>query len=195
MYYVRAAAAAAKRLPREVAGEAFLLGLGVALDDSPLLPGTPVIGDLWQQIEPPLQRSERLAVLGSPTMRGRHDSAQHFAVSAALTVLVGPQAAEGAGILKEVSDAQGGSGFSFVDLMSDLAGIAFATAVGDGRLPLSRVEAAFAVEDFLPAPDGLKEGIAWSDFVAAYGSWSDGRWLGQRQAIRADSRAGRLQRR
>ena len=115
----------------------------------------------------------------------RHDSAQHFAVSAALTVLVGPQAAEGAGILKEVSDAQGGSGFSFVDLMSDLAGIAFATAVGDGRLPLSRVEAAFAVEDFLPAPDGLKEGIAWSDFVAAYGSWSDGRWLGQRQAIRA----------
>ena len=69
VYYVRAAAAAAKRLPREVAGEAFLLGLGVALDDSPLLPGTPVIGDLWQQIEPPLQRSERLAVLGSPTMR------------------------------------------------------------------------------------------------------------------------------
>ena len=98
--------------------------------------------------------------------------------------LVGPQAAEGAGILKEISDAQGGSGFSFVDLMSDLAGVAFATAISDGRLSLSRVEAAFAVEDFLPAPDGLKEGIAWSDFVAAYGSSSDSRWIGQRQAIR-----------
>ena len=98
MYYVRAAAAAATRLPREIADEAFLLGLGVALDDSPLLPSTPVIGGLWRQIEPPEERADRLAVLRSPTMRGRHDSAQHFAVSAALAVLVGPQAAEGIGI-------------------------------------------------------------------------------------------------
>jgi hypothetical protein len=184
-FYVRAAATAAKRLPRDVAGEAFLLGLGVALDDAPLLPSLPVLGDFWRQIEPPPQRTERLAVLGSPTMRGRHDSAQHFALAAALTALVGPQGAEGAGVVKEVSDSQGGSGFSFVDLMSDLAGVAFATAVSDGHLSLSRLETAFSVADFLPAPDGLKEGIAWSDFVAAYGSSSDSRWLRQRQAIRA----------
>ena len=88
-------------------------------------------------------------------------------------------------MVKEISDSQGGSGFSFVDLMSDLAGVAFATAVSDGHLSLSRLETAFSVADFLPAPDGLKEGIVWSDFVAAYGSSSDSRWLRQRQAIRA----------
>jgi hypothetical protein len=34
--------------------------------------------------------------------------------------------AESAGVLKELKDAQGGSGFSFVDLSADLAGIEFA---------------------------------------------------------------------
>lgn len=184
-HYVREAAAAAKQLPRDMAGEAFLLALGVALDDAPLLPNFPFLGDLWRQIESPQQRLARLAVFASPTMRGRHDLAQHFAVSAALAVVVGPQGAEGAGILKELSDSQGGSGFSFIDLQADMAGVAFAGAVGDGRLPLARVESGFLVEDFLPPLDGLREGIPWTEFIATYGNASDARWLRQRDAIRA----------
>lgn len=182
-HYVRAAAAAAGPLPQDVAGEAFLLGLGVALSDASTLPGPPILAELWRQIEPPQARATRLESFGTPTMRSRHDSVEHFAMSAALTALVGPQTAETAGMLKEISDAQGGTGFSFVDLSSDLAGISFAQAVIEGRQPLSRIEKVWAVEDFLPTADGLREGIAWPEFATAYGNPPDIRWMRQRQAI------------
>jgi hypothetical protein len=182
--YVRQAAAAAKQLPQDVAAAAFLLGIGVALDDSPLLPSTPIVGAFWQQIEPASARPTRLALLGSPTMRGRHDLTQHFVVSAALAVLVGPQNAEAAGILKEISDSRGGSGFSFSDLSADLAGIQFAGAVGNGRIALSRLENGFLVRDFLPDPSGLKDGIAWADFVQSYGFPPDARLTRERESLR-----------
>ena len=67
-----------------------------------------------------------------------------------------------------------GSGFSFADLSADIAGIQFANAVADGRIPLSRLESRFTVRDFLPDASGLKEGIAWKDFVKQYG-FSHGR--------------------
>jgi hypothetical protein len=182
--YVRQAAVAARRLPKDVGPAALLVGLGVALDDSPLLPSVPILGALWQQVEPPSARRLRLAMLGTPTMRGRHDSAQHFAVSAALTALFGPQQAEAAGIIKEMSDSRGGSGFSFADLSADLAGIQFAAVVGSGRIPLSRLESGFLVPDFIPDLSGLKEGIAWRDFVETYGSPVDARFTIERELLR-----------
>jgi hypothetical protein len=184
-FYVRQAAAAAKRLPPSVAAPALLMGLGVALDDSPLLSNTPVIGAVWQRIESSSARLTRIESLGAPTMRGRRDWAQHFAVSAALAVLVGPQGAEVAGIRKEMTDAIGGSGFSFADYSADLAGIEFATAVSSGRIPLSRLESRFAVPDFLPEAKGLREGIMWKDFEKQYGIPPDPRLLRERDALRA----------
>jgi hypothetical protein len=183
-HYVRHAAAAARQLPREVATQAFLLGIGVGLDDSKLVPNTPLLGDICQRLESESDRAARLEVLGTPTMRGRHDLAQHFAISAALVVLIGPQGAEGAGIVKELSDSRGQSGFSFVDLSADLSGILFAGAVRDGAVPLSRLEDGFAVADFLPGADGLAEGIGWDDFVHRYGNPPDTRLFQQREAIR-----------
>jgi hypothetical protein len=183
-YYVRRAAASARQLPPGDAAGAFLLALGAALDDTDIIRDALVIGPLWRQIESASERDERLAVLGAPTMRSRRDLTRHFAVSAALAALVGPQAAEGAGILKEMADSRRGSGFSFVDLSADLAGVFFAEAVGTGRLPLARLEHGFAVADFLPDPTGLKEGIDWDDFVASYGETPDRRLFDQREAIR-----------
>jgi len=183
--YVRQAAAAARRLPQNVAAVAFLLGIGVALDDSTLVRNTPIIGEIWQQIEPASARTTRVALLGTPTMRERHDWVQHFAVSAALTVLYGPKIAEATGIAKEMSDSRrGGSGFSFADLSADVAGIQFAASVGDGRIPLSRLEKDFFVRDFLPDPSGLKEGIAWDDFVRSYGFPPDSRLSRERETLR-----------
>jgi hypothetical protein len=182
--YVRRAAAAAKRLPKDVGPAALLLGLGVAMDDSPLLPSVPIVSVFWKQIEPESARATRLAVIGKPAMRGRHDWAQHFAVSAALTVLFGPKNAENIGIVKEVSDSRGGSGFSFADLSADLAGIQFAAVVGDGRVSLFRLESAFLVRDFLPDAGGLKEGIAWDDFVQSYGFPPDARLAKERESLR-----------
>lgn len=183
-YYVRHAAAVARQLPKAVATEAFLLGLAVALDDSTLLPNVPLLGDICKRIESAPDRAARLAVLGTPTMQGRHDLAQHFTVSAALVVLIGPQGAEATGILKELSDARGGTGFSFVDLSADLAGILFAGGIRDGITPLSRLEDGFAVDDFLPDLTGLSEGIAWDDFVHRYGNPPDVRLFQQREATR-----------
>ncbi len=183
-YYVRQAAAAARRLPPAAGPGAFLLGLGVALDDSAMLPEAPIAGNLWQQIESASERAARLAVLGTPTVQTRHDLAQHFAVSAALVVLVGPQGAEGIGVLRELSDSRNGRGFSFVHLSADLSGILFATAVSAGKIPLARLEDGFAAADFLPEPGGLKEGIGWDEFVSSYGYPPDNRLVQERESLR-----------
>jgi hypothetical protein len=183
-HYVRQAAAAARRHPQEIAPGAFLLGLGAALDDSPLLRDGPVVGSLWQRLESPSERTARLAALGAPTMHSRHDLTLHFAVSAALTVLVGSQGAEGTGVLKELADAQTGSGFSFVDLSADLAGVLFANGVDNGKIPLSRLEEDFAVRDFLPEVDGLREGIGWDEFLKTYGYPPDARLRREGESLR-----------
>jgi hypothetical protein len=182
--YVRAAAEAARRLPPETAAPAFLLGLGIALDDSSLVRDAPLTSRLWRQIEPDADRRARLAVLGEPSMRGRRDAAQHFAVSAALVVVAGAQGAEMIGILKEVSDANGGAGFSFPDLAADLAGVTFALRVRDGKIALATLGKSFATRDFLPETAGLKEGLAWKDCVETYGGLAGERFQKEVQAIR-----------
>ena len=118
-------------------------------------------------------------------MRGRRDLAQHFAVSAALTALVGPQSTEEVGILKEMTDSREGRGFSFADLSADIAGIQFAAAVAAGRIPLARLESRFIVGDFFPDVSMLREGIAWTDFTRQYGLPPDDRLTKQRQSLHA----------
>ncbi|MHC4404953.1 MAG: hypothetical protein ACYTG0_35345 [Planctomycetota bacterium] len=180
----RRAAAAAASLPNEVAADAFLLGIGIGLDDSEVLRRVPLLSRTVIQAEPDEHRKRRLAVLGKPTMRGRRDLTQHFVVSCALVVLTVPQAAEGLGLAKEISDAKGGSGFSFVDLLADLAGIELANRVRDGKPPLAELARSFAVDDFLPSGAGLREGVTWKAFESEFGSLSDPRFLRQRTIIR-----------
>ncbi len=182
--YVRRAAAAAGKLPPDRAGKAFLLGLGIALDGSSALRQSPIVGNLCRQVESTQELRERLAVLGTPTMRGRRDLAQHFALSCALTALIGPHGAETIGIVKELNDSRRGSGFSFVDLAADMAGVTFATCVREAKIPFSRLATSFAVEDYLPEKGDLREGISWSDFLEQYGSAQDERFHRQRAEIR-----------
>jgi uncharacterized protein YfiM (DUF2279 family) len=178
VYYVRAAATAARRLPAEQAAPAFLMAVGIALDDSNLLRNNLVTGALWKRIEPAEARRRRLRVLGEPTIHGRHDLAQHFAVSAALTAAAGVEAAEGAGILKELLDARaGGSGFSFADVSADLAGIALARRLLDKPERLADVEKRFTIADYALSPRGLPEGLSTAEFARQYGSIKDERFL------------------
>ncbi len=109
--------------------------------------------------------------------RGTPRLATHFAVSVALAVQLSPPTAETIGIFKELRDAQGGTGFSFIDLQADLAGVAFARHVQQGRPSLETLAASFALTDFVPPPHGLQEGFAWQAFTAAYGSVQDDRFL------------------
>ncbi|MFO0947393.1 MAG: hypothetical protein U1D30_15900 [Planctomycetota bacterium] len=79
-YYVRAAAAGARQFPTEQAAKAFLLGIGIALDSSPTLRRNPITGITWRAVETENEFRRRVDLLGKPTMHGRHDLTQHFAV-------------------------------------------------------------------------------------------------------------------
>lgn len=182
--YIRDAALASRRLPEDVAPRAFLLALGIALDDSEILRKNPLTANLCRQIESDDERKVRLAVLGEPTMRGRRDWTQHFVVSCLLTEVVGEQLAEAAGLLKEQMDAQpGGSGFSFGDLCADYAGVAFAVRLKKGVVKLDALDG-FVVTDFLPKASDLPEDLSQAAFVRDYGSVSDPRFRAMQTKLR-----------
>src|SRR3954467_9300487 len=103
--YVQAAAGGARKLAAEQAPSPFLVGLGVALDDSTILRRNPLTAALCRRAESDAERKQRLAFLGKPTMRGRRDLTQHFVVSCALVAIVGESLAEAAGLFKEQQDA------------------------------------------------------------------------------------------
>jgi len=190
--YVRCAAAAARQLPAEQAIAGFLIGLGIALDDSTILRNNPVTALLCRRAESDEERRWRLAVLGSPTMRGRRDLCQHFVVSCALTEVIGARLAEAAGLYKEQQDSRGGSGFSFIDMMADLSGIDLALRLKKGDLSLEVLELAFLTDRFLPDIDGLKEGFQAKDFEKEFGSVADRRFVEEMQRLR--ERIGNLPR-
>jgi hypothetical protein len=178
-FYVRQAALAAKRVRRENGPRAFALAIGFALDDQGLLASLPITGTVAQQLESDHERRERIAVLGTPTMRRRNDLAKHFFVSVHLTALAGSEAARTAGLAKELRDAQNGSGFSFRDLMADRAGVMFANAVINGRLSLDDVAAKFSVEACLPPLDDLREDMDAAAFAESFGGLADPRFLAE----------------
>ena len=184
-YYFRAAATAARKLPADQATPAYLFGLGVALDTADMLRTNVLTRGIWRRVESEKERKARLAVLGTPTVHGRHDLCQHFVVSCALTAVGGPEAAEAAGLLKEVLDSRpGGSGFSFADLSADMAGVAFARQLLASPALLERVERSFTVADHALPPAGLVEGLSETEFIKRYGGTDDERFLKAQEALR-----------
>ncbi len=188
-YYLREAAAAAKKLPADKAVPAYLAALGIALDDSDLVRRNLLFGGFCRRVESDQDRKARLAVLGQPTVRGQRDKCQHFCVSCLLTVLVGPDAAEAAGLLKEQQDMRpGGSGFSFADLAADYAGVAYAVRVKDGKATLDAATR-FAVADFVPDFAGLDDGLTAAQFEKKFGSFDDERFAAELKKVRDRVRA------
>lgn len=122
-----------------------------------------------------IRRTEELASLRNRlTIHGRHDLPRHFWVSAALGILSDENRSMSVGIAKELMDATpGGSGFSFVDLVADRAGVNFmlAATASDfaARSIQQRVGEEFSVADFFPSIDGLPEGITGELFQSQYG--------------------------
>jgi hypothetical protein len=102
---------------------------------------------------------ERRTVL----LRGRRDLAQHFSISAATAAKGGSRLSHMVGLAKELSDADGGSGFSFADMLANRAGIRFAelaTGSADSARHLRRMaRAGLTQADIMPSPDGLPEGM------------------------------------
>jgi uncharacterized protein YfiM (DUF2279 family) len=108
------------------------------------------------------------------TLRKRNDLARHFWVSAGLTILSGEKQALAVGVGKEVMDSTpGGSGFSFVDLLADQAGIRFAAnAMRDEASAIAikdLIEQKLEIQDVFPSIDELPEGISAERFQAEFG--------------------------
>jgi hypothetical protein len=171
---------------------AVLLGVGYALEPAGLLAANPLARDAFKDVESPEQRKERRAVMGRPTLRGREDWLVHFVVSAALVPIVGENAAEAIGVQKEVSDAKrkeegDGSGFSFTDLNADFAGVAFAVwLVGkDSKHALEKCARSFEGAGFVPDPEGLADGLTWSEFLTTWGGVADARFRAECDRLRS----------
>jgi hypothetical protein len=98
----------------------------------------------------------------------RNDLAKHFLVSAALVVSTDSHLAGVIGIAKEVSDSDGGSGFSFADLAADRAGIKFGESATEStqkaRQFQQKIVALKTEHAFMPRTDQLPEGITRLEF-------------------------------
>ena len=119
-------------------------------------------------------REQARRSVGRVTLHGRRDWTRHFFVSAGLTLLSNDDMSDGAGLFKEEYDAgDGGSGFSFADLLADRAGTEFALAATrdarSARKMQERLSAGFLVGDVFPDAAGLPEGIPDAEFQSVYG--------------------------
>ena len=183
--YVKAAAAAALEVDEKRRAKAFLIGLGVALDDSPILRDKPVIGKLVKGVEGEDERAARVKALGRPTLHGRRDWCQHWAVSAALAETFGEAAAELAGQAKELADMKTPSGFSFADLAADYAGIDLAGAVNATPSRLDKLAKGFDAKEWVPDPSPFDDGLPEAAFKKKYGGVDDERYKKQIADVRA----------
>lgn len=106
-------------------------------------------------------------------LQGRADLAKHWTFSAALTSVLGPQAAGNLGEWKELKDGNpNGSGFSFVDLAADRAGVQTALkALAPVTAGVTRANLSEATDDYLlPKPIlAAPEGLSSASFVDRFG--------------------------
>lgn len=117
---------------------------------------------------------ERIALRRRIRLGNRADLSQHFWVSAALTTLADESRSLAVGLSKEVMDSTpGGSGFSFVDMAANTAGIRLAAeATRDSEsahLLQSRILRGVKVSDLFPSIVGLPEQITRDRLQADFG--------------------------
>jgi hypothetical protein len=145
--------------------QAAILALGYVLGHSKVRsligPGLPVPGLKARQ------------VFRRITLRHRRDWVQHYSVSAALQVLSNALASLDVGLLKEELDADGGSGFSFGDLLADRAGTMLAVRATESEESAQALQNRFqngvTVSDLMPAGADLPEGLSDQEFKNRFG--------------------------
>ena len=105
-------------------------------------------------------------------LQGRQDFAQHFMISASLSTAGGNIFSDAVGLLKEIDDSRGGTGFSFNDLCADKAGTRFgerATAYSRASEIQTRVARSLVESDIMPRADDLPEHMSESEFKQRFG--------------------------
>lgn len=103
-------------------------------------------------------------------LAGRIDFPQHFLISAALAAEAGGPLAEALGLMKEIGDTQGGSGFSFNDIAVNRAGARLGElAVREPRRVQDLLAGGVEAAGLLPDLSDLPEFLSADAFVARYG--------------------------
>ena len=120
--------------------------------------------------------------VGKIVLNGRRDLRLHFIISAGMKVLSNSGVSLAVGEFKELMDAaHGGSGFSFVDLAADRAGVHFAETAMDkngGAVLLQSVMAAnFGEKIFFPDVSKLPEGISQLNFERSFGNVENKKYI------------------
>lgn len=103
-------------------------------------------------------------------LAGRGDFAQHFTLSAALAAEAGGPLADELGVMKEVGDTRGGSGFSFTDIAVNRAGSRLGElAVREPQRVQALLAGAPPASALLPEVADLPEFVSARDFEARFG--------------------------
>ena len=148
-----------------IENQAAILALGIMLGDSRV---DQLVGHVMDVTE---RRAARM--FQGATLRQRDDWPKHFFVSASISVLSMGGISDEVGIFKEELDSDGGSGFSFGDLLADRAGTAFAVlATRDevsARAMQDRLARGYHVDDFMPIGADLPEDMPQAEFRTRYG--------------------------
>lgn len=181
--YVREAAEAALRAPGPEMVSAFLVGLGVALDDTAALADDATTWAAVKDLETPAERAARVSALGNPTLGGRRDLCRRFFLGCAVGAVSG-DAAEGVAVGRSLFELHAPVGLCVPALAAELAGVTFArTALQDAEV-LRDVTKAFTAAEYLPALKGLRDGLSAAKFEELYGDTADPRFV----AVLADVR-------
>jgi hypothetical protein len=124
---------------------------------------------------PSIRRAPRVLL----SLHGRRDFAEHFMISAALTVNGGSRLANAIGLIKEEEDANKGSGFSFTDLAANRAGVLLGErATGGAAARVQRqLAAARSDADLLPDFRDLPEFMPQAEFDRRFGPVGSPRYL------------------
>jgi len=111
----------------------------------------------------------------------RIDLAQHFIGSAAITASANGQVSKLFGEEKELNDAKGGSGFSFIDLTADKAGTRFGEIATSSAENARKIQQAMSqindYSDFMPDPRDLPEHMNEDQFKQQFGSVNSTEYL------------------
>lgn len=112
------------------------------------------------------------------SLYGRRDLAEHFTLSAALSINGSSQLANAIGLFKEEEDAGKGSGFSFTDLAADHAGVRLGErATGDAAARVRQQLAAVRSDaDLMPDIRDLPEFMPQAEFDRRFGPVGSARY-------------------
>lgn len=168
--------------PEQISG--FLLGIGIALDDTASLRDNPLTSAAVKDVESDVERAERQAVLGNPTMRSRRDLCRRFAVGCASGELLSATTAENGVTSAAMFDLHRPAGLSFPCLAAEFGGIGFAGRLHEHPELLKQLGTRLTPASLLPDTAGLRDGLGAGKFEDEFGSSDDERFRAALAEIR-----------